>query len=178
MPPQSAQRLGCRRRAHRLADRRALRSIADTQVSPQHSIMEDTSDKAVCQIKDFTILSLLRGSIIAVVISCRGDPLRVRTHAPHYVTYLRLRRKSRGHTRSRASCITLTRFPNSAETCGKWRRTRQKTSTEPMTCSRGIKSSRKRVHQVFVSEPLAHLHRTVISPRFSHVLLGRGLAYG
>jgi len=83
LPPQLAQRPGCRRRARRLADRRALRSIADTQVSRRHSIMEDTSDRAVCQIKDFTILSLLRGSIIAVVISCRGDPLRVRIHASH-----------------------------------------------------------------------------------------------
>ena len=56
LPPQSAQRLGCRRQARRLADRGALRSIADTQVFRRHSITEDTSDRAVCQTKDFTIL--------------------------------------------------------------------------------------------------------------------------
>ena len=91
LPPQSAQRLGCRRQARRLAGRGAVRSIDDTKDFRRHSVMEDTSDRAVCQTKDFTILSPLRGSIIAVVISCRGDPLRIRTHAPRYVTYLRLR---------------------------------------------------------------------------------------
>ena len=34
-----------------------MRSIADTQISPRHSIMEDTSDRAACQTKDFTNLS-------------------------------------------------------------------------------------------------------------------------
>ena len=32
--------------------------------------MEDTAERAVCQAKDFTILSLLRGLMISVVISC------------------------------------------------------------------------------------------------------------
>ena len=53
-----------------LDGRRASRSIADTQVSRPHSIMEDTVERAVCQTKDFTILSLLWGSMISVVISC------------------------------------------------------------------------------------------------------------
>ena len=68
LPPQSAQRLGCRRQARGLADRRVLRSIADTQVSRRRSTMEDTADRAVCQTKDFTILSPLGDSIIAGLI--------------------------------------------------------------------------------------------------------------
>ena len=56
LPPQSAHRLGCRRQARRLVGRGASHSIADTQVSRRHSIMEDTSHRAVCQTKDFTIL--------------------------------------------------------------------------------------------------------------------------
>ena len=73
LPPQSAQstqRLACRRQAGRLADRRASRSIADTQVSPRCSIREDTSDSTVCQGKDFTILSSLQGSVISMGVSC------------------------------------------------------------------------------------------------------------
>ena len=68
LPPQSTQRLGCRRHVRGLADRRVLRSIADTQVSRRRSTMEDTADRAVCQTKDFTILSPLGGSFIAGLI--------------------------------------------------------------------------------------------------------------
>ena len=69
LPPQSTQRLGCRRQARGLADRSVLRSIADTQVTPRrNSTMQDTSDRAVCQTKDFTILSSSGSSVIAGLI--------------------------------------------------------------------------------------------------------------
>ena len=59
-----------RHRARRLADLRTPRLIADTQVSPRRSTMEDTAHRAVCQTKDFTILRPLQGSFVSMESSC------------------------------------------------------------------------------------------------------------
>ena len=65
--------LVCKRQARGLARRRVLRSIADTQVFPRRPTMEDTTDMAVCQTKDFTILRPMLDSIISIGVSFSGE---------------------------------------------------------------------------------------------------------
>ena len=73
-PPQLTKHEVCKRQERGLAGRRASRSIRDKQVSRRRSTMDDTSDRAVCQTKDFTILSPLRVSIISIGVSCLREP--------------------------------------------------------------------------------------------------------
>jgi hypothetical protein len=55
--------------SHRLADRRALRSIADAKFSPRRSTLKDTAARTVCQTKDFTKRSMRRAQEAGTVRS-------------------------------------------------------------------------------------------------------------